>query len=198
MAPTQPQLPDPEKLLDKLKPEIHQRIFSDLKKLGPSLKQFSQGSLRVFFIGAILLPLAAAGADSAQIAQAIAAILGGISTEHFTDWIKRFCNADRENNDALKTQLMDEATDQILNDLQNLIEKVDALAAAQQALGAENANWIKQNLFSIRPLPADSSGHRVFRRGAWISDPRFVACTLSFNFDPAYCSNDFGFRCARA
>lgn len=154
---------DSKKLLADLQPTIREQIINELKKLGPGLKQMSQRSLLFFFTGAILLPLAAAGGDPIKIAEAIAALLGGISTEHFTDWIKNFCKAEQQSNDALKDQLMEEASDQILIDLQNLIEKVDALAAAQQALGAENANWIKQNLFPIRPLPADDSRHLEFR-----------------------------------
>jgi hypothetical protein len=85
------------------------------------------------------------------------------SARAFSEWIKKFCFAEQARDENWKARLMEEATGQILIDLNNLIEKVDALAAAQQALGAENANWIKQNLFPIQPLPADLPGHRQFR-----------------------------------
>jgi formylglycine-generating enzyme required for sulfatase activity len=145
------------------RPKIQQGLIAELKKMGAGLKQLTPISLRVFFTGAIILPLAAAGLDPKAIAAALAGILGGLSSEHFSEWIKDFCNAEQKKDEALKARLVEEATDQILIDLHNLIEKVDALAAAQEALGAENANWIKQNLFPIRPLPADLEGHRRFR-----------------------------------
>lgn len=40
---------------------------------------------------------------------------------------------------------------------------MEVLAAAQEAIGVEHANWIQQTFFPIRPLPADLDGHREFR-----------------------------------
>ena len=156
-------MPAPPISAAEVRPKIQQGIIAELKKMGAGLKQLTPISLRVFFTGAIILPLAAAGLDPNAIAAAIAGILGGLSTEHFSKWIKDFCNAEQKKDEAWKARLVEEAGDQILIDLHNLIEKVDALAAAQKALGDENANWIKQNLFPIRPLPADLEGHRRFR-----------------------------------
>lgn len=156
---------DPQKLLAQLRPQIQKQLDTDLKKAGPSLKQRSQVALRTFLTGAILLPIAAAGGDPAATVQAVAALLGGLATEHFTDWIKKFAGAQQTNDEALQQQLMQqaEASEEILIGLQHLIEKVGALTAAQQALGEEIANWLKQNLLPQQALPAKDERHHEFR-----------------------------------
>ncbi|MCK6561508.1 SUMF1/EgtB/PvdO family nonheme iron enzyme [candidate division KSB1 bacterium] len=156
---------DPTNLLPRLQPQIQQQLHAELKKAGSSLKQRSQVALRTFFTGAILLPIAAAGGDPAAIAQAVGGILGGLATEHFSDWIKKFAGAQKADDPARLEQLMQqaEASAEILAGLQHLIEKVEALSAAQQALGEDFANWLRQNLFTLPTLPADLPGHQAFR-----------------------------------
>lgn len=156
---------DPTNLLPRLQPQIQQQLHAELKKAGSSLKQRSQVALRTFFTGAILLPIAAAGGDPTAIAQAVGGILGGLATEHFSDWIKKFAGAQQADDPARLEQLMQqaEASAEILAGLQHLIEKVEALTAAQQALGEDFANWLRQNLFTLPTLPADLPGHQAFR-----------------------------------
>jgi hypothetical protein len=88
-----PQFSDPK----KLRAAVHQRLVAEFKKMGASLKQLTPGSLRVFFTGAIILPLAAAGLDPQAIAQTLAGILGGLSTEHFFGVDQKFllCRAEK-------------------------------------------------------------------------------------------------------
>ncbi|MFQ5638817.1 MAG: SUMF1/EgtB/PvdO family nonheme iron enzyme [bacterium] len=165
MPRTKPKAKDPDELLAELRPKVQEQLKKELKKLGPGIKQFSQGALRVFFTSTIFLPLLAAGGNPASIAQVIAGILGGLGTEHFSDWLKKLAGAQQTDDEDLKRALTQqaEANEEIRNALQHLLEKFDALAAAKEAIGVENTDWIKQNLFPIRPLPADLAGHRKFR-----------------------------------
>ncbi|MCG3157257.1 MAG: Hercynine oxygenase [bacterium] len=151
--------------LAQLQPQIQQQLHAELKKAGSSLKQRSQVALRTFFTGAILLPIAAAGGDPTAIAQAVGGILGGLATEHFSDWIKKFAGAQKADDPARLEQLMQqaEASAEILAGLQHLIEKVEALTAAQQALGEDFANWLKQNLLPQQALLAKDERHHEFR-----------------------------------
>lgn len=155
---------DPQKLLAQLRPQIQKQLDTDLKKAGPSLKQRSQVFLRTILTGAILLPIAAAGGDPAATVQAVAALLGGLATEHFTDWIKKFAGAQQTNDEALQQQLMQqaEASEEILLCLQHLLEKVEVLATVQKTLGEAEARWVKEQLFTVRPIPADTASHRAF------------------------------------
>lgn len=155
---------NPKKLLAQLRPHIQKQLDTDLKKAGPSLKQRSQVALRTFLTGAILLPIAAAGGDPAATVQAVAALLGGLATEHFTDWVKKFTGAKQANDEALQQQLMQqaEASEEILLCLQHLLEKVEVLATVQKTLGEDEARWVKEQLFTVRPIPADIASHRAF------------------------------------
>ena len=155
-------LSNPEKLLAEAQPQIRESLVAQMKKKGAGLKQLAPGSLRVFFTSAILLPLAATGADPALIAQALAAIIGGVSTEHFSEWIKNFCTAEQNKDEARKLQLMEEANNQILIDLHNLIDKVDAIAAAREAVDSSEVQWLEEQLRVLRPIPADLAEHRRF------------------------------------
>ena len=164
-------MPELNKILAAIKPEIHGRLKAELKRCGPAVKQLSRGCLMGIFLGAIATPLAALGAGVA--AQALAQIVGGVGGNLLANFIQRYYDADAAGNEAAKQQLLEaiisqlqqeaEKSDALLIGMQHLLEKIDALAAAQEALGVEQANWIKQNLFPIRPVPADSPGHRAFR-----------------------------------
>jgi len=163
-------MPELNKILAEIKPEIHQRLKTELKRCGPAVKQLSRGGLMGIFLGAIAAPLAALGADEA--AQTLAQIVGSGGGNLLANFIQRYYDADAAGNEAAKQQLLEaiiaqlqeeaEKSDTLLIGMQHLLEKIDALAVAQEALGAETADWIKQNLFPIRPLPADLAEHRLF------------------------------------
>jgi formylglycine-generating enzyme required for sulfatase activity len=170
-------MPDPDKslrapALTEVKPKIHQRLKEELKRLGPAVKQMSQGGLMGIFLGAIAAPLAALGAG--EVAQALAQIAGGVGGNLLANFIQRYYDADSAGDDAAKQQLLDETiqrlqaesekTDEMLIALQYLMERVDALAAVREAVGANEAKWIEQQILVLRPIPADIAAHREFAR----------------------------------
>jgi hypothetical protein len=172
MSPTNPQSTDPEKLFAEIRPKIHRQLIAELKKLGPGLKQMSQGGLMGLFLGAVVAPLAAIGAE--PLAQAIAQIVGGVGGNLLANFVQRYYDADSAGDEAAKQALLNdilqrlqtesEKTDEMLIALQYLMERIDALTAVREAMGANKAKWVEQQLLVLRPIPADMTAHREFAR----------------------------------
>jgi hypothetical protein len=158
---------DPNKLLAEAKPKIHQKLKEELQRLGPAVKQMSQGGLMGVFLGAIAAPLAALG--HGDLAQTIAQIVSGIGGNLLAGFIEKFYDADSE---AAKQAVLDEimqslqaeseTSAQILSALQELITRVDALAAVRDAAGEDEAIQLQQKFIWLRPIPADIVEHRRF------------------------------------
>src|SRR5574341_66037 len=164
---TDPQLSDPEKLLAEVRPKIHKRILAAVKKFGPGLKQAGPAALMGLFLGSIGAPLAAISAG--PIAQIITQIISGVGGNLLAGFIQKFYEADTE---AAKQAVLDEMmhllqaetekSAQILSALQELITRVDALAAVREAAGAAEAVRLEQQFVWLRPIPADIVEHRRF------------------------------------
>ncbi len=162
-----PQLPDPEKLLAEVRPKIHKRIIAAIKKLGPRLQQDSAPAIMGLFLGGIIAPLAVISAG--PIAQIITQIIGGVGGNLLAGFIQKFYDAGSE---TAKQAVLDEIIQllqaeteksaQILSALQELITRVDALAAVRKAAGDAEAARLEQKFIWLRPIPADIVEHRRF------------------------------------
>lgn len=164
-------MPESNQIFDALKPQIHQRLKAALQRYGPAVKQMSQGGLMGIFLGAIAAPLAAVGAG--EMAQTLAPIVGGVGGNLLANFIQKFYDADTAGDEAAKqavlTEIMrllqaqSEESAHIASALQQLMERVDALAAIHAAQVADEAAFLTQ-LRGLRLLPVDLPGHREFVR----------------------------------
>lgn len=164
-------MPEPKPILDAIKPQIHQRLKDLLQRYGPAVKQMSQGGLMGIFLGAMAAPLAVLGAGA--VAQTLAPIVGGVGGNLLANFIQKFYDADTAGDEAGKQavlaeimrllQAQSEEGAHITSALQQLLERVDALAAIHAAQVADEAAFLTQ-LRGLRLLPADLPRHREFVR----------------------------------
>ncbi len=158
---------DPEKLLKHLR----DLLPDQLKKSQVNLKQLGAAGLMGLFLGAIATPLFAVAGNAGEMTKALANIVGGIGGNLLANVIQRFYDA---GDDQARQAVLDELiarmhaesakSDEMLIALQYLMERVEALQAAQQAFGVQQAQWLAQQLFVLRPIPADLAAHREFAR----------------------------------
>jgi len=161
-----PHLPGTEKLLADAKPKIHQRLIAALKQQGPKI---GQGALMGVFLGGIAAPLAAIGAG--PVKQIITQIISGVGGNLLANFIQKFYDAETAGDEAAKQvvlaeimrllQTQSEQSAQMAAGLQQLLERVDALAAVQAAQMPDEAALIEQ-LRGLKLIPADIAAHRGF------------------------------------
>ncbi|MCK6618977.1 MAG: SUMF1/EgtB/PvdO family nonheme iron enzyme [Calditrichaceae bacterium] len=166
----QPSLPEPEKLLAEARPKVRQQLQKRIRQIGPALKEISQGALMGVFLGGIAAPLAALGAG--PLAGIITQIVSGVGGNLLANFIQRYYDADSAGDEAAKQAILEEInrhlheesqnSRNILAALQELLDKVDALAAAQEAVEAREAQWLGEQFLALRLIPADLSTHRRF------------------------------------
>ena len=164
---------DFKKLLAKLRPEIHQQIDTDIKKLDLTVKEISQGGLMGIFLGAILAPLAATISDAGAFTAFVAKLIGGVGNNMLSHFLLRFYNAGSTDDDDVKLAVLAEIVDllqsetdrsyEMREELQKLIQRVDAFVALRITLGEEAKN-AEEKLTPLRPIPADLMDHRRFVR----------------------------------
>lgn len=151
-----------KQLLAEVKPKIHQKLFEELKKRGPAVKQLTQGGLMGLFLGGIATPLVTAGGD---VVKTLAAIVSGVGVNLLATLIQRYYDADSAGDEDAKQAVLDEIfqrlqiesekSDEMLTALRELLEKVEALSIPQKALPQAEAEFVEQQLHVLRPIPAD-------------------------------------------
>ncbi|MGH7595335.1 MAG: SUMF1/EgtB/PvdO family nonheme iron enzyme [bacterium] len=169
MSATNLQLRDPDKLLAEARPKIHQRIMAAIKKLGPRLQQDGAPAIMGLLLGGIIAPLAAIDAPQGGVAQIITQIISGVGGNLLAGFIQKFYDAGSEaEKQAVLAEIIQllqaesEKSAQILSALQELITRVDAIAAVREAAGAVEAARLEQQFIWLRPIPADIVEHRRF------------------------------------
>jgi len=158
---------DSEKLLQHLRGLLPEQ----LKKSQANLKQLGSAGLMGLFLGAIATPLFAVAGNASEMTKALANIIGGVGGNLLANFMQRFYDAgDEQARQAVLDELMarmqaeSAKSDEVLIALQYLMERVEALQAAQQAFGAQQAQWLAQQLFVLQPIPADLAARREFAR----------------------------------
>jgi len=164
-----PQFPDSEKLLAAARPKIRERLLNAVKQLGPRLQRDGAPALMGLLLGGIIAPLATIGAG--PIEQIITQIIGGVGGNLLAGFVQKFYDAP---DDAAKQavlaglvqslQAQSGQSEQILTALQQLLSRVDALAAVREAAGTDEAARLEQKFIWLRPIPADLPAHREFAR----------------------------------
>jgi len=160
-----------EEILAEAKPTIRQRLIASLKKLGPEIKQTGAPALMGLFLGGIIAPLAALSAG--PVAQLLTQIISGVGGNLLANFIQKFYAAENAGDEAGKQavlaeiikllQTQSEHSAQMAAALQQLLERVDALAAVKAAQLPDETALIER-WAGLRVLPADLPAHREFVR----------------------------------